>query len=169
MNAQLSSDDSYLKDLFMEQPFFLAAGVFYGFPICCISDFVQMKQFAVFEKHPDLPSNGTGYVPCMECATKVMQNWDGMIKKISQQRICSVPFPGDHNDGELDLFFIHFCRTLGFNPAEVAEGLSFNKNIKKLLRQEKKELKEKKQAEKLNIVPKQPKAKKPKVNKKPIT
>lgn len=60
-------------------------GVFFGYPPCCIAEFV-----ATFERtHRKL--NGTGYVPCKQCNARYTSQQ--LIERINLHRKCGTPFP----------------------------------------------------------------------------
>lgn len=119
--------------MYEAEPFYTAAGVYFGFPDCCIETFIDDKQHAVLEVFPKLESIGTGYMPCMCCAKEVHENWPNFQEKINKNRIATLKFPNDTNDRELNEFFIDFSLMLGYNPREVVEDLTFREEILDIL------------------------------------
>lgn len=67
----------------------VSAGIWFGFPKCCISAF---EQLAHISKNTDnWPLIGTGFVPCEECATTKTE--EQLLQEIAANRFCPVPFP----------------------------------------------------------------------------
>jgi uncharacterized protein YegP (UPF0339 family) len=146
LDNMFSKHKNKIKEIFLTQPGFAASGLFYGFPICCVESFVNFKQLEVFEKYPNIPSSGTGFVPCICCAKNIHTLWPETLNIIAQNRFCTNTFPEqESNKDEADNFFIMLSRFLGLNPKEMAETLSYNKNILKLLKKEKQQTLQKKE------------------------
>lgn len=82
--------------LYNQNSRFTRFGVFFGFPSCCIQAFIKGETQQVMKNYPNLPSNGTGYVPCPSCALKVIDNWSAVQKEIQNRRTFSMPFPQDN-------------------------------------------------------------------------
>lgn len=61
-------------------------GKYYGYPQCCIDSFRKLEH--VFGESRKL--TGTGYIPCLKCNKKSVEN---LILSIQKKRICSLPFP----------------------------------------------------------------------------
>lgn len=67
-------------------------GIYYGYPRCCIDDFlVTVEDFQV-RRIRRLPRKltGTGYVPCPICNEKTEEELKDVINK---NRVCPIPFP----------------------------------------------------------------------------
>jgi hypothetical protein len=131
MKANKVTDEQLTKwtGLFEQEPFFTAAGVYFGFPECCIETFIDEKQHDVSEIYPKLDSTGTGYMPCLCCAKEVHENWMGFQEKINANCFATLKFPNDTDELELNEFFIDFTLMLGFEPREIAEQLGFCEDI----------------------------------------
>jgi hypothetical protein len=85
----------------------MAAGVFYGYPTCCIDHFItryeKIKTAATFEEGikecNNLTDNqekftGTGFIPCPSCADRlVKENADPST--LIKNRACVTAFPDD--------------------------------------------------------------------------
>jgi hypothetical protein len=77
-------------------------GAYYGYPECCVKDFIQRvvdyrqgKPLAFLERKLD----GTGYIPCLICNEKSEEE---LLTVISSNRKCKKPFPmEDDEDDEL--------------------------------------------------------------------
>ena len=63
----------------------------YGYPQCCIDEFLQLKHLG------DGPRKlcGTGYIPCVECNKKTEQE---LIDVINANRTHPTPFPIETSD-----------------------------------------------------------------------
>lgn len=72
---------------------FIELGQYYGYPPCCIAEFIQFVldlkdgKNSVRERRQ---LNGTGYVPCKSCNDKTK---DQLLETITQLRNCKLPFP----------------------------------------------------------------------------
>lgn len=119
--------------MYEEEPFFTVAGVYFGFPDCCIESFIDDKQHEAYESYPKLESTGTGYMPCMCCAKEVHENWPAFQEKINANRMATLKFPNETDDREINEFFIDFTLMLGYSPREVAEDLEFCEEILDIL------------------------------------
>ena len=74
---------------------FIDLGRYFGYPECCIADF--LKRLETFQKTSKSPKvhrklNGSGYVPCAECAKLSRET---LIANIETNRIHDQPFPKD--------------------------------------------------------------------------
>ncbi len=65
-------------------------GVFFGYPPCCIREFVT--DF----KRTNRKLRGTGYIPCKKCNKTYTEQQ--LARRIALHRNCSIPFP-DRNPG----------------------------------------------------------------------
>jgi hypothetical protein len=97
--------------IFKDVPFWASAGVYFGFPICCIQRFCQGHGSSIYNKFPDHKMIGTGYVPCPLCLD--ISNHKDFIKLIQKHRHCKFAFPdeGDDNEG-CDRFFIELSKKI---------------------------------------------------------
>ena len=73
---------------------YVAYGVYYGYPDCCIKEFCELllrKRKPTIEQI--LTGKGSGFIPCLECCEKVKE---GMrIEEILVNRKCPMAFPED--------------------------------------------------------------------------
>jgi hypothetical protein len=72
-------------------------GRYYGYPECCIENFVNKVIFRKLSKEQEQVHKNHGFIPCPECAKKVVEGittLEGLIK----DRICKTPFPIDDHD-----------------------------------------------------------------------
>ena len=122
-----------LKHLYEKESFLTALGVYFGFPDCCIETFIDRRQFEAKEFFADLPSTGTGYMPCLCCAKEVHNDWGKFQDKINQNRICPKPFPNEPSMKSVNLFIFEFTILLGFDPYTEALDLARPDDILKLL------------------------------------
>ena len=53
---------------------FIEMGEYYGYPPCCIAEFLEFVLFGykngTYPDREDRKLNGSGYVPCIECSKK---------------------------------------------------------------------------------------------------
>ena len=74
----------------------IESGVYYGYPKCCIEEFVAhylgMCGFMGYEPRPERKFTGTGYVPCACCDKK---EEDQLRSIIYTYRLAPMSFPGD--------------------------------------------------------------------------
>lgn len=68
-------------------------GIYYGFPQCCINEFVYncLKNIQIKKRK----FHGTGYVPCSKCNKKSKKE---ILKHITAHRKCNTAFPKDDSD-----------------------------------------------------------------------
>ena len=70
---------------------FKQTGEYFGYPKCCIDSFSKVP----FNKRTLSQLNVhkyTGFIPCDQCATKIMSN-EITLENLIKNRICIVPFP----------------------------------------------------------------------------
>ena len=77
---------------------FIRYGEFYGYPSCCITSF----QKVVVGESPIHASQlkagqGSGFIPCLECATKVINGICELKDIILPTRKCEGQFPKGHS------------------------------------------------------------------------
>lgn len=46
----------------------------YGYPECCINEFIMHSNLKTYYKLPNRKLHGTGYRPCLSCNTKYSKN-----------------------------------------------------------------------------------------------
>lgn len=87
-----------------DKSFWIIMGMVHGYPLCCVQEFIT--DFCEFTKknYPNLPSNGTGYVPCRACAPKVQKDWDRFQRRFSHTRLIAEKFPSDFPDSEIPIW-----------------------------------------------------------------
>ena len=81
----------------LNSPGWVFTGLFYGFPICCIKDFTELKHTGMEQ----FKLIGSGYIPCSNCATKSESE---LIKIIADNRFDPEPFPEQSDWDERDKF-----------------------------------------------------------------
>lgn len=68
-------------------------GRYYGYPNCCINDFVLRTQNdQKYEPIQELAGQYSGYVPCINCSKKIVKN-DLSIETFIKHRKCKTSFP----------------------------------------------------------------------------
>lgn len=98
----------------MSDGWFLS-GVYYGYPPCCIEEFIAYAESGNFSDRPDRKLNGTGYVPCKSCNEKSEKE---LVKDINRNRLHWQKFP---KSGPNKNSFIDFSRWVA-DMALRAEG-----------------------------------------------
>lgn len=81
----------------LNTPGWVFSGLFYGYPLCCIKEFNELKHLHL--KHFKLI--GTGYVPCSKCRSKSKAE---LIKVITDNRFDPKPFPEESEWDEREEF-----------------------------------------------------------------
>lgn len=72
---------------------FVKQGLYFGYPPCCIVEFVEFTGDYMAGKRPSRglrKLHGTGYVPCKDCNKKTEKQ---LLKQIADNRKCELPFP----------------------------------------------------------------------------
>jgi len=64
-------------------------GKYYGYPKCCIDSFIDDTKRTQSQIYVD---KGLGFIPCNNCATKIM-NGENTIEQLIKNRIFSKVFP----------------------------------------------------------------------------
>lgn len=73
-------------------------GKYFGFPECCIQEFINRTESLGDEP---FPLRGTGFVPCQCCRKKTE---DELVKIINANRYCPAPFPYGEDASNLFLY-----------------------------------------------------------------
>lgn len=69
-------------------------GKYFGYPQCCIFEFVGLLHLLDGPDSGPRKLSGTGFIPCKSCNEKKTE--DQLRREIAANRMCPVPFP----DGE---------------------------------------------------------------------
>lgn len=70
-------------------------GKYYGYPKCCINDFVlRTHNDQTHDHNQELAGQWSGYVPCIKCSEKIVTN-NSEIKHLIKDRKCKTSFPVD--------------------------------------------------------------------------
>lgn len=78
----------------IRKSWFVATGVYYGFPLCCAIAMETNFCFDTKDAYPDGPWVGSGFVPCLACAKKAVENFSRFVEQnIKPNRVCKSPFP----------------------------------------------------------------------------
>jgi hypothetical protein len=79
-----------------------ALGKYFGFPNCCIEEFLSTQSHATWTKYPDGPWVGTGFMPCVSCADKALDFDKFVADNITPHRACPTPFPDQGTDEQME-------------------------------------------------------------------
>lgn len=79
------------------------SGELYGYPKCCIKDFVKRVNYnynnpnnpILVKRIPKRISEGTGFIPCSYCSWKVLSK-KCELKDLIKNRKCGLSFPRDY-------------------------------------------------------------------------
>lgn len=77
-------------------------GKYFGYPDCCIQwqkSQVENNSFELNETQHKI-NQGFGFMPCPECAEKVLKN-ETTIQGLIKNRICKTPYPFEDDPKEL--------------------------------------------------------------------
>ena len=73
----------------MSDGWFLS-GIYYGYPVCCIDEFIYYAESDLCDEREDRQLSGTGYVPCKKCNEKSERE---LLDAIDNNRIHWQKFP----------------------------------------------------------------------------
>jgi hypothetical protein len=73
----------------MSDGWFLS-GIYYGYPVCCIDEFIHYGETDSYEDREKRKLCGTGYVPCEECNKKSEEE---LVEAINNNRLHWQKFP----------------------------------------------------------------------------
>lgn len=68
-------------------------GLYYGYPICCIIDFIN-REYTLTPEQQYFANTGNGFIPCLNCSIKLLKN-KVTIESLLSNRLCKQPFPKD--------------------------------------------------------------------------
>lgn len=79
---------------------FVLAGLYFGYPRCCITDFVarfdERRRLGKRDVVPNEAWVGTGFRPCPTCRPRCItpEKFEAFVaERITPHRICETPFP----------------------------------------------------------------------------
>lgn len=78
---------------------FTGLGLYFGYPQCCIDEFVKGFIAGTGFKRKKRKLNGTGYVPCAACNKKSEKQ---LLKTIATNRKHAEPFPNQDDLSDKD-------------------------------------------------------------------
>lgn len=70
-------------------------GIYFGYPQCCIANFVVLDDIKNRSDEQKQVHKGTGFIPCHSCTKKIVEGevtLEGLIKN----RICPTEFPNEN-------------------------------------------------------------------------
>ena len=73
----------------MSDGWFLS-GIYYGYPVCCIDDFIYCGETKSYKSREKRKLDGTGYVPCSACNKKSEEE---LVQAINDNRLHWQKFP----------------------------------------------------------------------------
>jgi hypothetical protein len=80
-----------------------ALGQHFGYPQCCVEEFLKDCCQTTKDRYPNGPWLGTGYIPCPCCAAKAAGNFDDFVATvIAPVRLAATPFPEEGCDDAID-------------------------------------------------------------------
>lgn len=69
---------------------YFSLGKKYGYPECCINEFIMHSNLKTYSKLPNRKLHGTGYRPCLSCNSKYSENI--LIDNVNKNRDKSLEF-----------------------------------------------------------------------------
>ncbi|WP_276978383.1 hypothetical protein [Flavobacterium filum] len=81
----------YIVDFKSKQ--YAEQGLYYGYPICCIIDFIR-REYELTHEQQHFADTGNGFIPCPDCSIKLLRN-ELTIESLLSNRLCKQPFPKD--------------------------------------------------------------------------
>jgi len=82
-------------ELFAPDPvFFIDKGVYFGYPDCCITDFLSRVGvgWSICTDEQKSVLDGHGFIPCHECALKIIEGKE-TLSSLIKDRECKTPYP----------------------------------------------------------------------------
>jgi hypothetical protein len=80
-----------------------ALGQHYGYPACCIEEFLKDCCQVTKDRFPGAPWLGTGYIPCPCCAEKAISDFDDFVTAvIAPARCANAVFPEEGPEEDID-------------------------------------------------------------------
>ena len=91
--------------------YWAVAGLLYGYPLCCVQDFVA-RATGKRDVHTDpRPLHGTGFKPCAHCAAEFASEPEALVAIITAQRHELLPaFPESNADWQLKMAYDHVLK-----------------------------------------------------------
>ena len=99
----------------MSNPFLLS-GVYYGYPKCCIEEFIQQYESGEYITRGNRKLKGTGYIPCVKCNNL---SEAALKHEINSARLHWEPFPKQGPDTYEFVDFSRMVADLYLNSYEV--------------------------------------------------
>lgn len=85
-------------------PRWIALGFYYGYPHCCIFDFItRLNTGDPYTSDQGAVCSGLGFIPCQECSSKII-NAETTLKGLIKDRICKTSFPDEGPEDQLNYF-----------------------------------------------------------------
>ena len=113
-----------IEDLYFAEQL-VQNGVAYGFPVCCVVEFIHRMDDEEEERehYPHAPLYGTGYVPCPKCRQKTAEE---LVSKIDANRLVT-----DYTFRSV----VHNLKTKGWDPRRCpsTEGYLRKEDIQKVI------------------------------------
>lgn len=80
-----------------------ALGEYFGFPECCIKEFLETACQSTKDRYPEGPWSGTGFLPCLQCSEKALEFKSFVRDYITPHRVCPTPFPRNGSIARMDI------------------------------------------------------------------
>jgi len=126
-------DLNTLQSLFSIEPQLVTYGLFFGFPICCIKEFICIP-FNERKHYKKGEHTGTGYIPCSQCIKPANENWTLFKGLIQKRRIYSAPFPKDEDHISVNYFFIYLTKIFQVNIFDYVDYFHRYEEVLKILK-----------------------------------
>lgn len=95
------------KETLTKSEWFRLNGVYYGYPKCCIDNFIAMSGINFARSARTIEQNkvhqNNGFIPCPVCAANIVAGKNN-LQDLIKNRFCPEPFPNDGRDEDKDHF-----------------------------------------------------------------
>jgi hypothetical protein len=89
-----------------ENPFetyLMAAGEYFGYPVCCTKSFTRMRIMGHFPSQTQkVAGQQTGFIPCPQHAQEIVDGKITLQSLVSRGRECQKPFPQECSDEDME-------------------------------------------------------------------
>lgn len=75
-----------------KQNFFVKKGIYFGYPECCIKDFISRPDARSCTPEQNAICNYKGFIPCQKHAIMILKG-ECTFESIIENRICETPYP----------------------------------------------------------------------------
>lgn len=92
---QKSLDNGEVPLEYEYQEQLIKLGTYFGYPPCCVQEFVTNFNREEIGTEKQIASNGTGFIPCSKHTLLILSGEITVESLISPDRVCTAPFPDE--------------------------------------------------------------------------